>query len=144
MRLSLCLLFAIVGCTPKASFDVTIVNQTNRPVTVGLVKEGPPFEPAWAGPDEVVLRSEANVNAIAPWGHVVPPGRTLDSPATSGAFPKGTLGYLRVYAGERSNSELLSISDPSPDRTEVLLFPGHNHVIVTTDAKGLRAQRVRR
>jgi hypothetical protein len=131
------------GCTPRASFEVTVVNQTMSPLTVGLVKDGPPFEREWATPDEVALRT-GGPEGMAPWGHVVPAGRTVDSPAVSGAFPEGTAAYLRLYRGERPNSELLAISSPSPDRAEVLLFPGWNEVVVTEDLKGIKATRVRR
>ena len=127
---------------PEATFELTVVNKTDGPVTVGLVKNGPPLESAWATPEESALGS--SVDAMPPWGHVVPAGRTLDSPPVTGAFPQGTLAYLRVYRGERRNAEILASSGPSPDRAEVLLFPGRNVVIVTTDASGaLRAGRVR-
>lgn len=136
------LVVGTVGCAPKATFELTLVNKTDRPVTVGLVKSGPPEEPAWASPEEQAV--QASVDGMPPWGHVVPAGRTLDSPPVTGAFPQGTLAYVRVYRGERRNAELLAISSPSPDRAEVLLFPGRNVVIVTTDASGaLRAGRLR-
>jgi hypothetical protein len=135
------LIVAAVGCAPKATFELTVLNKTNGPVTVGLVKTGPPYEAEWASPEDQAL--ESSVDGMPPWGHVVPPGRALDSPAVTGAFPEGTLAYLRIYRGERRNAELMAISSPSPDRVEVLLFPGRNVVIVTTDASGLHAGRVR-
>ena len=53
------------------------------------------------------------------------------------------MAYLRVYAGERSNAELLAIGRTSPDRAEVLLFPGHSEIVVRTDETGrYRAERV--
>lgn len=134
-------LFA-VGCAPKATFDVTVVNKSDQPVTVGVVKDGPPFEQQWATPEDVALNSRG-LTGLPPWGHVIPPGRTMDSPSVTGAFPAGTTAQLRVYLGEHSNAELLATSSPSAGRADVLLFPGHNAVIVTTDAKGLHAQRVR-
>ena len=146
MRIGLAVLFishVAAGCAPRAAFDVTVVNHTNSPLTIGLVKDGPPFEDQWATPDEVALHT-GGLDAMPPWGHVVPPGRTLDSPAVTGAFPEGTTANLRVYRGERRNAELLAISDPSPDRAQVLLFPGHNEIVVTEGPKGLRAERTRR
>ena len=131
---------ALVGCAPKATFDLTIMNQTAGPVTVGLVKDGPPPEPAWAAPEDQAL--ETRLEAMSPWGHVIPPGRTMDSPPISGTFPQGTVAYLRVYAGKHSNAQLLAISRSSPDRTEALLFPGHSNIVVRTDEAGhLRAER---
>ena len=133
--------FSFVGCAPKATYDLSITNRTDRPVTVGLVKDGPPPEPAWAAIEDQAL--ETRLSALRPWGYVIPPGRTIDSPPTSGTFPAGTAPYLRVYAGRRSNSELLAISGSSPDRAELLLLPGHSDVVVRVDETGhLRAERV--
>lgn len=133
--------FALVGCAPKATYDLSITNQTDRAVTVGLVKEGPPPEADWTTPEEQAL--ETRLEALRPWGHVIPPGKTIDSSPISGTFPRGTAPYLRVYAGEHSIAELLSISSSSPDRTEMLLMPGHGDIIVRIDETGhVRAERV--
>jgi hypothetical protein len=130
----------LVGCAPKATFDMAITNQTNRPVTVGVVKDGPPHEREWAGPEAWAL--ESPLESLPPWGQVIPPGRTMDSPPITGTFPRGTTAHLRVYGGEHTNVELLTISSPSRDRAEVLLFPGHNEITVRTDDAGrLRADR---
>src|SRR5215217_8149522 len=91
-------IFAFVGCVPKATFDLAITNRTDRPVTVGLVKDGPPPEPAWAAVEDQAL--ETRLAALRPWGYVIPPGRTIDAPPTSGTFPAGSVPYLRVYAGQ--------------------------------------------
>jgi hypothetical protein len=142
----LCLLAPLLpvafGCAPKATFEVTVVNKTDQPLTVGLVKDGPPYEREWAGPEQLAIESPPET--LAPWGVLVPPGRTIDSPPTTGSFPEGTLAYLRVYRGEHTNAGLLAVSSPSPDRAEVLIYPGRNEVVVTYDAEGLHAQRIRR
>ena len=130
----------LVGCAPKATFDLSIANRTDRPVTVGIVKDGPPYERDLAGPEKWAL--ESPLESLPPWGHVIPPGRTMDSSPITGTFPRGALAYLRVYAGERSNAELLAIGEDSPDRAEVLLFPGRGEIVVRTDETGrLRAER---
>jgi hypothetical protein len=138
------LFFALlVGCAPKASFSVSVRNQTDRPITVGMVKEGKTVEPAFAPPEQLAI--ESPLDSLPPWGHVVPAGRTMDSPAVTGEFPQGSAAYLRVYAGEHSNAELLATSPGSRERTDVLLFPGHNDITVQTDPTGqLRATRARR
>ena len=133
--------FSLVGCAPKATYDLSITNRTERAVTVGLVKDGPPPEAEWAAPEELAL--ETRLEALPPWGHVIPPGKTIDSSPISGTFPRGTAPYLRVYAGEHSIAELLSISSSSPDRAELLLMPGHSDVVVRIDETGhVRAERV--
>src|SRR5260221_563056 len=67
------------------------------------------------------LAIEWGVDAVRLWGHVIPPGRTLDSPPITGVFPRGSAAYLRVYRGQHENAELMAISSPSLDRLEVLL-----------------------
>ena len=140
MTLIMAAAFVGGGCAPKATFDVTIMNKTDRPVTVGLVKDGPPYEREWAGPEKLAI--ESPLESLPPWGHVIPPGRMMDSSPVTGAFPQGALAYLRVYAGERSNAELLAVGPDSPDRAELLLYPGHSEIIVRRDETGrYRAER---
>lgn len=128
------LALASAGCMPQATFDVTIVNRTNDAVTVGIVKEGEPYEPTLAGPERWAIH--ADLESLPKWGHAIPSGRTMDSGPVTGAFPRGSLAYLRVYRGERDNATLIAISAPSPDRADVLLFPGRSAVIITEDDKG--------
>ncbi len=130
----------LVGCAPKATFQLAVTNETDRPVTVGVVKEGPPYEAELGAPEEWAIATP--LAELPPWGHVVPPGRTIDSPPVTGTFPTGSLAYLRVYGGERTNAELLATSTGSPDRADVLLFPGRNEITVRTGDDGrLRAER---
>ena len=132
----------LVGCAPKATFSVSVTNQTDRPITIGMVKEGGPPDPAFASPEQLAIGSP--FDPVAPWGHVVPPGRTMDSPAVTGEFAQGSAAYLRVYDGEHTNPELLATGPDSPGRADVMLFPGHNDVTVQTDPTGrLRATRAR-
>jgi hypothetical protein len=129
-----------IGCAPRLTFDLTVTNQTSRPITLGLVKDGPPFEPDFSGPEHFAIAAPAAPQP--PWGHVVPPGRSIDSGHITGSFPDDTHAYARIYAGEHSNAELMAISEPSPDRLEILIYPGPNKIIVTDTPKGLHAERV--
>jgi hypothetical protein len=136
------LLLLVVGCAPKATFELSILNKTDGPITVGVVKDGDPYERALASPERLAI--ESGLDAMPPWGHVIPPGRTLDSPPITGVFPRGSGAYLRVYRGQHENAALMSISYPSPDRFEVLLFPGYTQIVIRYDpGKGLVAQRIR-
>jgi hypothetical protein len=130
------------ACAPKLTFDVSITNQTDQPVTVGVIKEGDPYEHDLGTPEDWALESPQGMAGMPPWGHVIPPGRTIDSGQLTGQFPHGTTVWLRAYAGERTNIELLAVSSASPDRVQVLLFPGHNEALITHDPSGgLRALR---
>ena len=136
------LLFISINCAPKATFELSILNKTDRPVTVGMIKEGEPYDRSLASPEQLAI--ETSLDALAPWGHVIPPGQTLDSPPVTGSFPRGSAAVLRVYRGQFTNAQLLAISNPSPDRGEVLLFPGLNQIVIQNDPdKGLLVQRVR-
>jgi hypothetical protein len=136
------LLFSSINCAPRVSFQLSILNKTDQPVTVGVVKEGEPYEATLASPEQLAIQT--SLEALPPWGHVIPPGRTLDSPPITGTFPRGAAAVLRVYRGEFTNAQLLAISNPSPDRAEVLLFPGLNQILIQDDRdKGLIVQRVK-
>src|SRR5256885_647147 len=71
-RLFPILLFAcaLTGCTTTQTFDVSVKNQTSRPVTVGFVKEGPPFEAHWASPEDYASLPPSRQPAR--WGQVIP------------------------------------------------------------------------
>jgi hypothetical protein len=138
----LTLLALAAGCMPKATFDVTIVNRTDGPITVGIVKEGEPREDHLAGPDQWAIDSP--IESLPRWGHVIPAGRTMDSGPITGQFPRGALAYLRAYRGEHNIANLIAIGNSSPDRAEALLYPGPSQWVVLIDPSGvLRVQRVR-
>ena len=139
--MSFALLALAAGCQPKATFDVTVINQTRGPVTVGLVKDGPPDEEAFADISRMAV--ESDLASLPPWGFVIPPGRTADIGNITGAFPAGTHAYLRVYRGQHSNAGLIATSADSPDRRDLLLFPGRTGIILRDPAGRLEAETVR-
>lgn len=134
------LLLLTGGCTPRRSYQVTVTNQTNWPLTVGLVKEGPPYERHLASAGQWAI--ESPIDTLPPWGIRIPPGKTADTSA-QGAFPHGVELYLRVYRGEYSNAELMAMSAMGPDRLDITLFPGINEVIVRDVGTKLEFVRVR-
>src|SRR5690348_11650353 len=108
-----------IGCAPRLTFDISVKNETRDPITLGIVKTAPPYDRDFAAPENFAI-DYPNTPA-PPWGHVVPPGRNIGSPPVAGSFPDDARAYLRVYRGEHSDAQLMAISDPSPDRTEVLI-----------------------
>src|SRR5438046_7289786 len=90
-----------IGCAPRLTFDVSVTNETRDPITLGIIKTAPPYEPDFAGPEHFAINSPQS--PAPPWGHVVPPGRTIDSPPVTGSFPDDAHAYLRVYRAEHSN-----------------------------------------
>jgi hypothetical protein len=57
------------GCMPKATFDVTVINRTDDWITVGVVKEGEPYEPHLGGPERWAIA--ADLESLPKWGDPV-------------------------------------------------------------------------
>jgi hypothetical protein len=133
------------GCSPTQTrtFDVTVRNQTPGPLTLSLAKDGPPYEPAWATPEDVATESprlREDWRRTQGGMKAVPPGRVADVRGLTGKFESGTHAYIRVYAGELSISEMLSKSRGSPDRVDVPLQPGANEITIVIEGTHLKAQ----
>jgi hypothetical protein len=129
-------IFLIAGCTRTENFDVTVQNGTTAPLTLALVKDGPPFESLWASPEDLAIESP---RADEKHGYVVlPPGKEGDV-SVQGKFDKGTRGYLRVYRGDLQVSEMNAIHTSSPNRLDLPLSPGRN-MFVIVDSRGRLAE----
>jgi hypothetical protein len=129
----LALFMISLGCTQQ-DFELSLTNHTDQPLTIGVVKDGPPYEKDLASPGEWAI--DTRLDSMPPWGHLLPPGRTMDSGKFSGSFPAGTRAYLRVYRGQHTNAELIGISESSIDRIDVLLFPGKNQLAIESTPQG--------
>jgi hypothetical protein len=130
----------LTGCANKPTFQATVHNNLDVPITVGFIKDGPPVEREWLTVEQMAMG--APLDALPAWGMVIPAGKTGDSPKVSGTFERGTRAYLRVYRGQHPNAELMAISDSSLSRATVMLMPGVNEFEVL--AEGLRPMIVRR
>jgi hypothetical protein len=140
-------LLALVGagCAPAQTrtFDVTVRNQTPGPLTLSLAKDGPPYEPAWATPEDIAKESPKMREdwKQTPGGiSALPAGRVADVRGLKGQFDSGTHAYLRVYNGELNISEMLARSPGSPDRVDVPLEPGRNEITIVLEGTHLKAQ----
>jgi hypothetical protein len=113
-----------VGCdSTTKSYSVAVKNQSTRPVTLWLTKDGPPAEEGWLTPDQIVKSSRDLKYDLA----FVPPGRTGIVDKTSGEFPHGTHAVLRVYDGEK---EVFDLSKAGDAHSDVVLKPGSNRLRV--------------
>src|SRR6478609_7191105 len=82
------------GCAPTQTrtFDVTVRNQTPGPLTLSLAKDGPPFEPTWATPEDIAKESP---KAREDWKQTpggmsaLPAGRVADVRGLKGQFESG-------------------------------------------------------
>jgi hypothetical protein len=126
--------------TAKATFDVSVQNQSSQPIHVGLAKDGPPLEDDWWSPEEFATFHSKHPDAM--WGQTVLPGQTATIPTIEGHFNDGVHGYLRVYAGDCSMSDMLAISRHSPNRLDLPLAEGSNRFVVLNDHDQLSARRL--
>ena len=133
------LLLLATGCASSHSFDVSIRNATDEPLTIGLVKYGPPMEPKWASPEDVAIGSATR--QITRWGGLLPPEKMVMI-HQDGHFGRGARAFARIYAGDRTLSELLATGQHDPSRLDMPLAPGDNSFVVSYKAGKLVAQRI--
>ncbi len=115
-----------VGCSDveTRSYQVLVKNESLRPVTVWLTKDGPVYESSWRSPEDLAIESRGAGEKIA--GAVIAPGQRKGIGPIQGAFKPGTNAILRVYLGEHNFSDLLAINFGDPDRRDFELDPGDN------------------
>lgn len=123
----------LVGCssTKEYSFDISVKNDSDRPVTIWLTKEGPPVEQGWRSPEQVAVQSPGHEERIS--GVLVPVGRTASTGIIKGKFEPGSFAWLRIYDGKYASfSDLLAVSPKSAKRVDQALDPGVNRLVVKT------------
>ena len=125
--LSLLLLPACTSAVTK-TFQISVKNETVRPLSLGLVKNGPPTEDGWIAPHEVAMM--APQLADRHWGWVLAPGETKTFGPHSGKFEAQTQAILRVYAGEPTIDEAISFSKDDPERLDIYLWPGKSAYVI--------------
>lgn len=145
MRFTPCLAFVLLclaGCADNRTYQIAVRNETTQPITVGVVKDGGKYEPQWASPEDVVVRTsgedERGWNSV-----VVPPGKAGTAGPVMGNFAGGAVAELRVYTGDLQLSDVLAISRYSPNRLDVPLDPGRNAIIVREEKGKLMYERVK-
>ena len=140
------LMAGVVGCaSTKATFEVRVDNDTDRPISVGLVKEAAGVRPAaemgWVAPEDIAIHApELSRRA---WGVVVPPGRSAVIGPQTGDFPLGLLASLRVYEGDHVIDELLLMSRGDPDRLDIDIMPGRSGYTIRIIGGRLTARQMR-
>src|SRR6185312_15046167 len=88
--LALPLLLLLVGCSTTRTFDIEVKNETGTPLTVGLVKEGDPFEPEWASPEDAAI---AQQQPIAYMWAAIDTGKTATMGPVKGEFNSKAKAY---------------------------------------------------
>ena len=118
------LVLTVVGCNSTTkSYSVMVKNESTRPVTLWLTKDGPPAEEGWLTPEQIVKARRDLKYDLA----FVPPGRTGITDKTSGQFPQGTHAVLRVYEGQK---EVFDLAEAGASHWDYPLEPGTNRLRV--------------
>ena len=131
----------LVGCMgEKRTYSVSVKNDSSRPITLGLVKDAPPYnDENWASPEDIAM-SHSRVDD-ATWGVAVPPGKTGTAGPVDARFSSDGSAWLRVYAGQPALPEMLAVSHGSPNRLDIRLRQGENHFVVTGSGGALSYER---
>jgi hypothetical protein len=133
------------GCMNEArTYEVSVHNGLDQPVTIWLVKDHGPDEMGWESPEEMGLENPEEDAARGRLPDViVPPAAVAHCGPVTGQFDKlQGRAYLRVYQGTPTLTQMLAIDRASPSRVDVLLEPGRNRVDVNDQRGTLDARRV--
>lgn len=133
----------LAGCQQKKyTYSLTLKNAASEPIMVGFAKDGPPFEDAWATPEQVSRIPQRPGERS--WGVPVMPGKVAEVQKVTAKLEGYSVSYVRVYATAPSLESMLAISMGSPNRLDVPLLPGANDLVVTREGGKLVYQRVNR
>lgn len=127
-------LLSALGCssTTTRTYEVTVKNETDHPVTVWLTKTGSPAEKNWNSPEQLALVAPGYEERFS--GVLVPPGKTAYTGPVKGEFYSDGIAWLRVYYGKYDAlSDLLAVS-PGGKRIDQPLNLGRNSLVVQDKA----------
>jgi hypothetical protein len=127
------LMFALLlaGCHAgyeTRTYDVSVRNLSDGPITIWLTKDGAPYEPGWLAPEDLAIESPKQNAKLS--GVIVPPDKTADTGVVKGQFESQTHAILRIYAGKRSFDQLLASTHGDPTRVDYPLHPGRSDLII--------------
>lgn len=137
--LLLCSVLAI-GCAETRTYEVSVRNQSQKPMTVWLTKTAGPYEKNWKAPEELAWQHLSDDEAFN--GLTIPPGKTGYTGKVHGSFNAGSAAVLRVYIGVTNYNETLAMSKGDPNRVDLMLKPGKNSFIAVPDEANVKLERV--
>jgi hypothetical protein len=127
-----------VGCASRQSYEITLHNETTKPVTLWLTKDGGEIEEGWVSPEQLLASDHGD--ELTYDMQSVPPGKTGFTENISGHFEPANHAHppvhavLRVYRGELSLDDILSDVKSQLPRTDYRLTPGKNDLAVTDES----------
>jgi hypothetical protein len=112
----------------KKSFEIYVKNETVHPLSMGLIKNGPPTEQGWIAPHEVAMMAPQLSDHR--WGWVLEPGQSKTFGPYSGRFAEHVQAILRIYEGTPTIDEMIAFSKDDPDRLDIYLWPGKSAYVI--------------
>ena len=134
-----CCMVTACSSTEQRTYDLYLENHTQRELTFGLVKNGPPPEYSWDAPEDIEYGGHSG---DATWGIVVKPGE-IGHLTLPGRFGSRTNAVLRVYANKRLVDELVAVMSTDPYQIRQLVEPGKRTVLIEDPGSGLLAKWVK-
>ncbi len=122
-------LLALAACSDvqQRTYDLSVTNRSDAPITVWLTKNGPPYEDSWLSPEDLVQNSPKMSDRIP--GVQIDPGRTAAA-KVNGQFEPDTQAILRVYATTGFDN-ILAMSRDQPGRLDLEIAPGPVDIEIT-------------
>ena len=133
----------LVGCSSveTRTYTVEVKNESTRPLTVWLTKNGGVYEEGWKAPEDLAVEFPTMTELTEPLaGLKVPMGKTAFTDSVTGKFRPGVDAILRIYVGDLKFAELLAVSRGASNRLEYTLHPGHNSFVVTDGPGGVKVE----
>ena len=129
-RLFILIFLLLPACSQeqRRSFEISVRNETGRPISVGLVKNGPPQEEGWIAPHEVAMM--APQLSDRKWGAVLKAGETRVLGPYVGRFEPGVQAILRIYGGTPTIEEMIAFAKDDPERVDIYLWPGKSGYVI--------------
>jgi hypothetical protein len=111
-------------------YNVSVENHADGPVTLWLTKNAPPYDAAWATPEDLAAGAPGADGRNAA---LLAPGERADLPVAPGKFTDGTEAVLRIYAGDLVLEQVLATGRETSLRTDLTIPEGRSVVRVTSD-----------
>lgn len=123
------LVLALAACGPTTeTIQLSVINQSPSPMTVVLTKDGPPMEKNWLPPEDIAMMKNAPADMTVN-GITLQPKQKVDQ-VRIGQFEAGVHPMLRIYRGDQNMKQMLGIGPDSPNRSDLVLHPGHNTIVI--------------
>jgi hypothetical protein len=131
------LLAMAAGCiTHSQTYNVSVQNRLDKPVTLWIVKDDGPEQLGWLSPEQVAENNQSTDDEQLP-DVVLQPNQTAKLGPLAGSFYKDNIrASLRIYGGSPTLTQMLATGRGGLNRCDLNLEPGPNFVVIQEKANG--------